>query len=45
MKTSALLHLLPFIIGTKIPVGEPSWEILMDLKDIVELVVLPIHTE
>ena len=40
-----ILHLLPFIIGTKIPVGKPSWEILMDLKDIVELVVSPIHTE
>ncbi|KAK6479283.1 hypothetical protein HHUSO_G19991 [Huso huso] len=40
-----LLHLLPFIIGTNIPVGEPSWQVLMDLKDIVELVVSPLHTE
>ena len=41
----ALLRLLPFFVGTRIPHGEPAWEILMDLKDIVELVVAPVHTE
>lgn len=35
----ALLRLLPLMIGSKVPENEPSWEILMDLKEIVELVV------
>lgn len=30
-----LLCLLPFLIGSSIPVHEPSWEILMDLEEIV----------
>lgn len=34
-----LLRLLPFMIGCKIPEHEPAWEILMDLKEIVEIVV------
>lgn len=34
-----LLRLLPFIIGTRIPEHEPSWEVLMDLKELVEIVV------
>lgn len=34
-----LLRLLPFIIGSKIPELEPAWEILMDLKEIVDIVV------
>lgn len=34
-----LLPLLPFIIGTRIPEHEPSWEVLMDLKELVEIVV------
>ena len=40
-----LLRLLPFIIGSKVPYGEQAWEILMELKDIVELVVAPYFTE
>lgn len=40
-----LLRLLPFFVGAKIPHGEPVWDVLMDLKDIVELVVAPVHTE
>lgn len=31
----ALLRLLPLLIGNYIPEQEPSWEILMDLKEIV----------
>lgn len=27
------------------PEGEPAWQVLMDLKDIVELVVSPVHTD
>lgn len=34
-----LLRLLPLMIGSSIPEQEPSWEILMDLKEIVEIVV------
>lgn len=40
-----LLRLLPFIIGFKVPENEPAWCLLMDLKDIVELVVSPCHTD
>lgn len=38
-----LLRLLPFIIGHLIPEGEPAWLVLLDLKEIVELAVAPIH--
>lgn len=41
----SLLRLLPFIIGHLVPEGEPAWEVLMDLKDIMELVVAPSHTD
>ena len=34
-----LMRPLPFIIGCKIPEQEPAWEILMDLKEIVDIVV------
>lgn len=27
------------------PEGEPAWVVLMDLKDIVELIVAPVHTD
>ena len=40
-----LLRLLPFIIGAKVPLDEPAWQVLLTLKDITELVVSPIHTE
>lgn len=35
----ALLRLLPLLIGNYIPEQEQSWEILMDLKEIVEITV------
>lgn len=41
----ALLRLLPLMIGGLVPVSEPSWEILMDLKEIVEIVVSDKFTE
>lgn len=41
----SLLQFLPLIIGSKIPEGEPTWEVLLVLKDIVELVVSHVHTE
>lgn len=41
----ALIRLLPFIIGHKIPLNDPAWLLLMSLKDIIELVVGPVHNE
>lgn len=41
----ALLRLLPLIIGERVPEGEPTWQILLNLKDIVELVLSSVHTE
>lgn len=38
------MRLLPLIIGFKEPESEPAWHLIMDLKDIVELVVYPFHT-
>lgn len=40
----ALLQLLPLIAGTKIPVSEPVGQVLLNLKDIVELVLAPVHS-
>lgn len=40
-----LLRLLPFIIGQIVPEGEPAWQVILDLKDVVELVVAPFHTD
>lgn len=40
-----LLRLLPLLIGHAVPEGDDTWDILMLLKDIVELVVSPRHTE
>lgn len=33
------------IIGLKVPEHEPVWQILMILKDIVDLVMSPVHTD
>lgn len=41
----SLPRLLLFIIGDLIPEAEPSWLVLLDLKEIVELAVTPIHNE
>lgn len=40
-----LIRLLPFIIGQTIPLNDPAWPLLMSLKDIIELVVAPVHNE
>lgn len=40
-----LLRFLPLLIGKSIPEQEPAWEILMDLKEIVEIVVSPVFSE
>lgn len=41
----ALLRLLPLIVGEKIPESEPTWLLLLNLKDIVELVLSSVHTD
>ena len=41
----ALIRLLPFIIGHRIPLDDPAWLLLMSLKDVTELVVAPVHNE
>ncbi|XP_035848765.1 uncharacterized protein LOC118493311 [Sander lucioperca] len=41
----ALLRFLPLLIGHILPEGEPAWQVIIDLKDIVELIVAPVHTE
>lgn len=40
----SLLRLLPLLIGHLVPPDEPVWQVILDLKDIVELVVAPVHT-
>lgn len=40
-----LLRLLPFMIGSLVPEDEPAWLLILDLKDIVELVVSPVHSD
>jgi len=40
-----LIHLLPFMIGDKIPLGDLAWNVLMELKDIVDLVFSPQFTD
>lgn len=40
-----MLLLLPLTVGTKIPVSEPTWQVVLNLKDIVELVLAPVHSE
>lgn len=40
----SLIRLLPFIIGERIPVDDQAWQLLMTLKDIVELSVANVHS-
>lgn len=42
-KNWCLLRLIPLMVGRLIPDDEPAWQWILDLKDIVELVVAPIH--
>lgn len=36
-----LLRSLPFVVGKLVPNDEPAWQLILDLKDIVELVAAP----
>lgn len=40
----SLLRFLPFLVGQLVPADEPAWQVILDLKDIAELVVSPVHT-
>lgn len=40
-----MLRLLPLIVGNRIPESEPTWLVLLNLKDIVELVLSSVHTD
>ncbi len=40
-----LLRLLPLMLGHLIPEDELAWQVLLDLKDIVELAVARFHTD
>ena len=40
-----LLRLLPVLIGSRVPEGDTFWEVLMDLKDIVELAMSHAFTD
>lgn len=40
-----LIRFLPFLIGDLVPEDELAWQVLLDLKEIVELVVAPVHTK
>ncbi|KAL6478150.1 hypothetical protein MHYP_G00139850 [Metynnis hypsauchen] len=37
--------MLAFMVGEKIPQDDKVWQLLMTLKDIVELVMAPVHTD
>lgn len=41
----SLIRFLPLLIGQTVPPEEPAWQLLLDLKDIVDLVVSPMQTE
>jgi len=40
-----LIRFLPFLVGDLIPEGELAWQVILDLKEIVELAVAPCHTD
>lgn len=40
-----LLRLLPLMIGPKVQEEEQAWQLLMTLKDVVEVVMSPSHTD
>ena len=44
-ENAALLRLLPLIVGNVIPEGDGAWAVLMELKDLLELVLAPSFTE
>ena len=43
-ENSALIRILPVIVGARVREGDPVWHLLLTLKDSVELVVAPVYT-
>lgn len=43
-ENATLLRLLPLMVGSDMPEGDGAWAVLMDLKDVVELVLSPTFT-
>ena len=41
----SLIRFFPLLVGHKVPIDEPAWKLLADLKDIVEVVVSPVQTQ
>lgn len=41
----SLLRFLPFLIGHRVPEGDQTWEVILELKDLVELLATPSYTE
>ncbi len=44
-ENSTLLRLLPLMVGSKVPEGDETWAISMDLREIVQLMLSPSFTE
>ena len=44
-ENSTLIRLLPLMVGSNVPEGDDTWAILMDLKEIVQMVLAPSFTE
>lgn len=40
----SLAHFLPVIIGHLVPEGDQTWELILELKDLVELLLTPYFT-
>ena len=40
----SLVRFLPLIIGHRVPEGDQTWEIVLELKDLVELLATPSYT-
>lgn len=38
------LKIPSILVGQLVPPHEPAWQVILDLKDMVELVVAPVHT-
>ena len=39
------MRFLPLIIGHRVPEGDQTWEVILELKDLVELLATPYYTE
>ena len=44
-ENSTLIRLLPLMVGSNVPEGDDTWAILMDLKEIVQMVLSTSFTE